>query len=1286
MYGVSLKILNALIGATVRISAEERHAFLKEALVAARSISSDEERAKVLIALKPHLPEGEQYTVLEEALTAALAIDDERSRSEELEALAPHLPRSLINKALTASYAIIGSKKHIDVLITLIRLLPEEEQLAALVEVLTTTRAISDEWRRAEALAALIPHLPMEERPAVIEDALTAARAISDEWSRNRLLAALAPQLPMVRITEALDVVRTISFERDRTDALIALAPQLPTALIPEALDVVRTISFEWNRADALIALAPQLPETLFPEFLAVVRSIHSHEKRAAVLIASMPQLPGREQFAVLEEALTAARAIGVGREWSRSEELAALAPHLPRSLINKALTAAYAIIGSKERIDALVALIQPLPEEEQPAFLDEVLGTTRVISDDWSRAEALIALMPHLPIEKRPEVIEEALTAARAISFEWSRANTLIALIPHLSIEERPAVVEEAFTAARTISGKWSSAEALIALAPQLPEHLIPEALEVARAISDEWSCAKALIALAPQLPEHLIPEALEVARAISDEWSCAKALIALAPQLPEHLIPEALDAVRAISDERSRATALIALAPQLPEPLIPEALAAARAIGDEWSYGMLLTALAPQLTPEEQSVIFTDILTLSNWQKISKVSIALVLRLPPEERFIFVQDFWDAMDKLLNPFGVRFEHACCKFIEREDISLPHVVDVVPTSERHISIWIDGRAEKTSEPLRKDIFYTLNFKVGAPVVSSLVHGPETEVPSADVPPGGLLTQWVIISNTVELTSGTMDTSAVATENGASKKWTARFSLLIPEQGESAAPQLHIKLNTLQNPHLDVVIFANNELYRTFIIDLVAKNAEATHADEISVIRDEVVHGRSAQLGIKPIPEWATPPRVLSVVVRGSDAYVHGDAGPGPVDKSMQWNCAPALVTGKIEQVRSSAERFRARWEDYLDDIDPDDLALRFACWTPEFDWSKINDLSDSKHHIYWDKVSTSHELRDFAFDGRRLYDVFFPAGTELRACLDSLTVGQRLNISWLSMGDPGWLPHVPWGLMYLLDIPVPGGAIDPMGFLAFRFRLSYTAYPVQAPSKALGGLDESYGSHFLYWGDDPKDIAGVEARWQRRQWSTLRNQVFVPAAHNAEAKAELLKLLDEPASPASVMYLFCKCDVGRGKVTLRFGNSLQPTDVVSHTELSMRPLENRPLIFANACTTAAGDPCIANELEDIAFARGCRAYLGTETKVPIHLASRFASVFFHFFYRRANPAPMAAGEAVVQTRLFLWTHYRNIGGLFYTYVNLYDLFLASDAELNASKTQSENDPCNKIQ
>jgi len=65
-------------------------------------------------------------------------------------------------------------------------------------------------------------------------------------------------------------------------------------------------------------------------------------------------------------------------------------------------------------------------------------------------------------------------------------------------------------------------------------------------------------------------------------------------------------------------------------------------------------------------------------------------------------------------------------------------------------------------------------------------------------------------------------------------------------------------------------------------------------------------------------------------------------------------------------------------------------------------------------------------------------------------------------------------------------------------------------------------------------------------------------------------------------------------------------------------------------------------------------------------------LASRFAEIFFHFFYRKADQAPMAAGEALAQTRLFLLTEYANIGGIFYTYLNQYELYMASDSEVQA--------------
>jgi hypothetical protein len=132
----------------------------------------------------------------------------------------------------------------------------------------------------------------------------------------------------------------------------------------------------------------------------------------------------------------------------------------------------------------------------------------------------------------------------------------------------------------------------------------------------------------------------------------------------------------------------------------------------------------------------------------------------------------------------------------------------------------------------------------------------------------------------------------------------------------------------------------------------------------------------------------------------------------------------------------------------------------------------------------------------------------------------------------------------------------------------------------------------------------------------------------------------------------------------------LQFGKNATTTNIVEANDIYQGRLAAGPLVFANACTTVAADPQATSELESRFFRRDISAFLGTEAKVPTTLASHFAWLFFQFFLRKIDPSPMAAGEALAQARLFLWTQYRNPGGLFYCLVNNYDLFLASDEEV----------------
>ena len=611
---------------------------------------------------------------------------------------------------------------------------------------------------------------------------------------------------------------------------------------------------------------------------------------------------------------------------------------------------------------------------------------------------------------------------------------------------------------------------------------------------------------------------------------------------------------------------------------------------------------------------------------------------------------------------------------------------------DREISAWITERADDGDHrPLEVDSPYHLNFRVGAPVAANLLSG-DTRVGGDEVPPEGLDLQWVVHSRGVELLPGPDVEVTVEVLDG-EPAWTARFALRIPERGDSEERTLDVVPRRAGDARLDVLLLRERhdpshdrqlrEVYRQLAIRLAVGLAGAAAAPgesggPLEVVGD-VTLTAGRHLNLRTPHEWVTPPGELSITVFPGAAYVMGDvfgaAGIEARNQSTPWRAKPALVEGPMENARDSAERFRARWEDYLDDVDPADLEQRLGLHFAPYDWRALADQADAHHHQAWDQVAVSAELRDLAFDGYALYQTFFPPGSELRGWLDGLPFGHRLNLTWFPLGSGDFVPHVPWGLMYRRPAPPAGTAVDPLEFLGLGFRLGYTSHEVAQPSKALGARGHNNPSFLLYYGSDPGDETAAEAAWQRKRWSGWPNGVVVPAAGAAPAaaKQELLAALDNPGpSPATLLYLYCQASVGQGNdPLLRFGTDLSGQDDVGRTDLPQRPLADRPLVFVNACTTAAAGAYKTNLLEEGFFQRGCRAFLGTETKVPIAFASRFAAAFFHFLALRV-PEPLAAGEAMALARLFFWCHYRNLGGLLYSYVNQYELYLADDDELQS--------------
>jgi hypothetical protein len=390
----------------------------------------------------------------------------------------------------------------------------------------------------------------------------------------------------------------------------------------------------------------------------------------------------------------------------------------------------------------------------------------------------------------------------------------------------------------------------------------------------------------------------------------------------------------------------------------------------------------------------------------------------------------------------------------------------------------------------------------------------------------------------------------------------------------------------------------------------------------------------------------------------------------------MEWNATQAALAGPLTRLRAVAEKWRGAAEGYFNAIDLADLKGRLQQFDPQrnfgpnWGWEDAPNLADAVHTQSWEKVRQSVELKAVAERGRVLYDTLFPPSKPLRDWLDQLAVGCRVDVT--TSLQSSWVPDIPWPLLYLGD---PQQPIDPFLFWGLRFRTQYLAYATGPADVSLGPPQKTYRGHALYWGSGASDATTQEAGVQRQLWAGGSQNVFAPGDPPGADPASDLRALFGAARPGPmpVLYFFCQSalDPALNSPVLRFGPTNKGGDVLDVETAITQPLPDRPLVFANACSTADADPYVANALEATFFRQQCRAFLGTSTKVPIQFASRFATIFFHFFYRLADPKPMAAGEAVTQTRLFLWTEYRNLGGLLYNYINHYDLFMAEPAEIS---------------
>lgn len=525
------------------------------------------------------------------------------------------------------------------------------------------------------------------------------------------------------------------------------------------------------------------------------------------------------------------------------------------------------------------------------------------------------------------------------------------------------------------------------------------------------------------------------------------------------------------------------------------------------------------------------------------------------------------------------------------------------------------------------------------------------------IPEGGLQTRWVV-SSAQPIASVDTDTSVYPFVGDTTERWIAEFDLLIPKIGDSDVRKLRCDGDDQQT--LEVRIYVNGastDLLRRLTVSLGANATELDIDDDAAGdLRDSID---------PPHHEFTTPPDELLLTVADDVAFIkHGSA---PRDTTL-WPSA-AELSGPIATLRQKADTFRSTHGAQLDDIDADELAARithdldtqYLGRTVDWQFGTYDDIDvNSTHQAAWDTIAASNEALDLAFYGYALYNTFFPEGTPLRTALDTMPAGSRISIDWpVEAGNAS----VPWNLMYT-DPPPTSGPIDAERFFGLRFRFSWSKWRRAPASQVLGKATEAERLHLLYWKDDE---IGTEADHQRAQAGTYPTHRVVPENADPDTNPARQQAIDELAAPtaAAILHFYCHCahDTAAKETKLIFGPIQQQADFkLSGRDFGAGRFTGEPLVFVNACESAGADAYEVNQLEQMFFRRGCRAFMGTEIRVPIALAARFAHIFFALFETPLDDGRLFAGEAAAHARRYLWLNYRNIGGLFYSYIHHYGL------------------------
>jgi hypothetical protein len=379
-------------------------ALLEHALGIAISMTRRAMRARVLVALAPHLTLDLQG----EALAAVHTLSNERERAMLLAELAPTLPQDMLVASLAVAHSMQAQDARVHALTVLAHHVPDNARDQTILDALAAASNLPQPFERVTALVALIEILPEPLKEQTYANALESARLMSNDNARARAIGLIGIHLPPRLMHRALEIARGIENNDQRLSALMNLAPYLVDVdmrkrVVGELLKITRDIPFEYKQARTVADLAPQLPPDLIPEALNIARSIEEPFDRASAYLALVKRFSGDAQREIIAECWRLIK--GIDNGYDAASALSNLAPLLPPSAAHDLAQTAGMVIGSiMDDYDQASAITILAPLLANPAANPTPVPPTRDVALEMGLRAALSVRQPSL----RAEILAE--------------------------------------------------------------------------------------------------------------------------------------------------------------------------------------------------------------------------------------------------------------------------------------------------------------------------------------------------------------------------------------------------------------------------------------------------------------------------------------------------------------------------------------------------------------------------------------------------------------------------------------------------------------------------------------------------------------------------------------------------------------------------------------------------------------------------------------------------------------------------------------------------------------